>query len=149
MLCKNINKRPNLQNLCAGSPSLSTHMLVRNDVTNPPVAHTNVFFDLPNLVPCLPISFLGFSFFLLFFRHVVVVVVFLITYMNNESTKYLFTELWQNSTVTMSENKTSVFIFHWSHPHIQFLRSTRIIFFLCLFYRMAAHSSSTHHIKIM
>lgn len=93
--------------------------------------------------------FLDFLFFLSFFRHVVVVVVFLITYMNNESTKYLFTELWQNSTVTMSENKTSVFIFHWSHPHIQFLRSTRIIFFLCLFYRMAAHSSSTHHIKIM
>lgn len=93
--------------------------------------------DLPNLVPCWPISFFGFSFlfflfFFSFFRHVAFCC-FFITYMNNESTKYLFTQLWQNSTVTMSENKISVFIFHWSHPHIQFLCSTRIIFLLSLF----------------
>lgn len=101
-------------------------------------------FDLPNLVLCLPMQFIGF-----FFCHSLYMFfsVFLITYMNNESTKYLFTELWQNSTVTMSENKTSVFIFSFEtsgRSHV--LRCTRIIF---LFSPMAAYSSSTRHIKIM
>lgn len=65
-------------------------------------------FDLPNLVLCLPMQFIGFFSVILY---TCFFLFFLITYMNNESTKYLFTELWQNSTVTMSENKTSVFIF--------------------------------------
>lgn len=72
--------------MCVLEAQAYLHVLVCNDVTIPPAAVCFVL-HLVNLLPCELFVFLLSLFMFLNFIY--------ITYMNNESTKYLFTELWQ------------------------------------------------------